>query len=190
MKRVRSLGLCLVASVAVSATTAASASAALPEFTGPFSKPFTSTIKASSFETVGGVKLQCKAGTDTGEIVGPQNGSMKMVFTGCQLKKVPCNTPGAAAGVIATNLLTMKINYISKPKKQVGVDLLEPGGGPFMTYGCGPTLRGVVVGSVIGRIGPINKLVTPSATFPLSFMQTAGIQKVTKLEGQPPDILE
>jgi hypothetical protein len=59
-----------------------------------------------------------------------------------------------------------------------------------MQYACGPALRGVVIGSVIGRLTPINKLVIPSATFKLVFMQSLGNQKYPKLEGGPVDILE
>jgi hypothetical protein len=156
----------------------------------PFGKTFTSTISPSLLETVTGTKVTCKSGTDSGEIQGPQNGTMKMIFTGCKMKKVPCNTPGTGAGVIATNPLIMKINYISKAKKWVGIDLLEPAGGPFLTYGCGSVLRGVVVGSVIGRITPVNKPVKAPATFALKFSQALGVQNPTKLELQPVDVLE
>jgi hypothetical protein len=190
MKRMSVAGLCLVAMFATSAATAVSASAALPEFSGPFSKTFTSTSKTSVLETVGGIAVTCTADTNSGEITGPQTGSVTIVFTGCKLGKVPCNTPGAAPGVIATATLGMKINYINKAKKEVGIDLVEAAGAPFMSYGCGPVLRGVVIGSVIGRITPINKLVTPAEKFTLKFAQAIGVQKPLKLEGAPIDVLE
>lgn len=190
MKRMSVVGLCLLAMFATSAATAVSASAALPEFSAPFSKTFTSTSKTSVLETVGGVAVKCSASTNTGEITGPQTGSMSIVFTGCKLGKVPCNTPGAVPGVIATASLSMKVGYINKAKKEVGIDLVEGSGAPFLTYGCGPVLRGVVIGSVIGKITPTNKLVTPSETFILKFTQTVGVQKPVKLEGAPIDVLE
>lgn len=190
MKRMSVAGLCLLVMAATSAGTAVSASAALPEFSAPFSKTFTSTSKTSVLETVGGVAVTCTADTNSGEITGPQTGSMSIVFTGCKLGKVPCNTPGAAPGVIATATLSMKMNYINKAKKEVGIDLLEAAGAPFLSYGCGPVLRGTVIGSVIGRITPINKLVTPPEKFILKFAQAIGVQKPVKLEGAPVDVLE
>ncbi|MCW3027665.1 MAG: hypothetical protein JWN81_876 [Solirubrobacterales bacterium] len=190
MKRMTVAGLGLLAMLAASSAIAASASAALPEFSAPFSKTFTSTSKTSVLETVGGIAVTCTAATNSGEITGPQTGSVTIVFTGCKLGKVPCNTPGAAAGVIATATLSMKVGYINKAKKEVGIDLVEAAGAPFLSYGCGPVLRGVVIGSVIGRITPINKLVTPPEKFILKFAQTIGVQKTIKLEGAPIDVLE
>jgi len=189
MKRMRVMGLCLVAVFAVGAATAASASA-LPEFTGPFPKAFTSTSKASLFETVGANKTKCSADTNSGAITGPQSGEIKIVFTGCKLGKTPCNTLGVPPGTIATSLLSMRIGYINKAKKEVGADLVEPAGLPILEYGCGSSVFVHVVGSVIGRITPINKLVTPSGVFKLKFAQALGVQKIPSLEASPVDILE
>lgn len=188
MKRMRVMGVCLVAVLAVGAATATVASA-LPEFTGPFPKTFTSTSKASLFETVGGTKTKCTADTNTGAITGPQSGEIQIMFTGCKLGKTPCNTPGAAPGTIVTNMLSMTIGYINKAKKVVGADLVEPTSG-FLAYGCGPLIFVRVQGSVIGRITPINKLVTPSEVFKLKFAQALGAQKYPNLEASPVDILE
>jgi hypothetical protein len=190
MKRVNIGGLCVVAVFAMSAVLAASASAALPEFSPPFPKPFTSTSKTTLLQTVGGAKLTCAADTNVGEITAPQSGFVKITFTGCKLKKIPCNTPGVAPGEIITGMLSMKIGYINKAKKEVGVDLEEPTGAPFITFVCGAAMRAVVIGSVIGRITPVNKVVVPPATFKLKFAQTAGVQKIAKLEGGPIDVLE
>jgi hypothetical protein len=190
MSRMRIVGVCLIAVFVASATTAASASAALPEFSAPFSKTFTSTSKASRLETVTGKKTTCKADTNFGEISAPQSGVMTIVFTGCKLGKVPCNTPGLAPGTIATTTLALRIYYINKAKKQVGVDLVGATGAPFLYYGCGSSVFAKVEGSVIGRITPVNKLVTPSEMFKLTFAQTLGVQNVTKLELSPVDVLE
>jgi hypothetical protein len=108
MKRISITGLCLVSTFAISAVMAGSTSAALPEFTGPFPKTFTSTSKGSLLETVGGKKTKCTADTNFGELTGPQNGSMTIIFTGCKLNKVPCNTPGLVPETIATNPLSMR----------------------------------------------------------------------------------
>jgi hypothetical protein len=182
--------LCIAAACAVGLATTASASAALPEFTGPFGKPFTSTITPTLVETVGGTKVTCKGGTDSGEVTGPQTGFMTMIFTGCSSTKVPCNSPGSASGVIATSALSMQIGYIAKATKKVGADLVPATGGLFMSYGCGTALQARVTGSVIGLLVPVNKPVTPSKVFYLHFVQSLGVQKVTKLEGAPIDVLE
>ena len=74
MQRIRTTGLCLVAALAIFATAAASASAALPEFSPPFSKTFTSKSEGTVLETVGGKKVTCKADSSVGEITAPQAG--------------------------------------------------------------------------------------------------------------------
>jgi hypothetical protein len=190
MRRIRIAGLCVVAVIGTSATMVVPASAALPEFTAPFPKTFTSTSKGSLLETTGGKKTKCSADSSFGEITGPQNGVMTMIFTNCKLNKVPCNTPGLVPGSIATNLLSMKIYYINKAKKEVGIDLVEAAGAPFLEYGCGSAVFARVQGSVIGKVKPKNKLVTPSETFKLVFKQSLGIQEISNLEGGPIDILE
>jgi hypothetical protein len=90
-------------------------------------------------------------------------------------------------------VLAMTVGYINKASKIVGIDLTEPFGGPVLLFYCGtpaPGIRVMAVGSVIGRITPVNKLVTPSETFKLRFAQLGGIQKVQNLEGEPKDTLE
>lgn len=190
MRRTRVIGLALAATLSVAAVTAGSALAALPEFSGPFSKPFTSSSKSALFETVGGKKLKCTSVANSGEITSPNTGTITITFSGCKLGKLQCNTPGAAPGTIVTSLLQVAIHYINQAKKIVGADLFEPGGSPIMSYACGPAIRGIVIGSVIGRLTPINKLVIPSAVFKLVFQQTLGNQKYPNLEGGPIDILE
>jgi hypothetical protein len=190
MKRIRVGGLCLAACCVLGTTVAASASAALPEFTGPFSKPFSSKSGASRFRAVSGKRVRCTADTNVGEITGPQTGSVTITFTGCALKKVPCNTPGSGSGEIVTPVLAMKVGYINKVAKIVGVDLTEPAGGPFLVFSCTSGTRVALLGSVIGRVVPVNKLVIPSKTFQLNFVQAGGFQNVTKLEGEPVDTLE
>jgi hypothetical protein len=187
MKRMSIAALCVVS---VFAASTATASAALPEFTGPFPKTFTASSKVTLLETVGGAKTKCTSDSAVGELTGPQTGSMKITFSGCNLNKVPCNTPGATPGTIATNLLSMKMDYISKAKKLVGIDLVEGSGGFFLEYGCGSATFAEVGGSVIGKIAPINKLVTPSETFKLTFTQKLGVQKFPNLEAAPIDVLE
>jgi hypothetical protein len=185
------VALCLLSLLAIGALGASAASAALPEFAGgPIPQPFSSTASKTTLETVGGVKLTCTSGTDSGKVTGPKTLEVSINLTGCSIKKIACKSPNGVAGEVQTAVLTGVLGYISKPKKQVGVDLLSPAGAPLTSFFCGAAMRVGVVGSVIGRITPINKLVTPPAKFALHFVQAKGKQNPNKLEGEPVDVLE
>lgn len=74
-------------------------------------------------------------------------------------------------------------------KKQVGLDLSQPAGAPFVSFVCGEDLLIDVTGSVIGTIKPVNANVAPPKHFTVKFAQKAGKQKPTKVEGAPVDVL-
>jgi hypothetical protein len=190
MTRMRTAGLLTLAVLAVSAYTAASASAALPEFSGPLPAPFGAKSGVTTLETVKGAKITCAADTGGGEVSGPKTGTIKLTLTGCEFVTLalPCNTPGVPPGEIITGSLLMTLDYISlEPKKEVGIDLSIPTGAPLLEFVCG-ALKVTVAGSVIGKITPINKLVKPPAHFVLKFMQAAGKQKPMKFAGGPIDV--
>ncbi len=113
MKRIRIVGLCLVAMFALSAVAAASASAEEPEYMtcvkmkgGNYEKgcgekvlagsgkaelepvasktKFTSKSKAATF-TIGTHKVTCKKDTDEGEFTTPGYDKEKITFSGCIL---------------------------------------------------------------------------------------------------------
>jgi hypothetical protein len=188
MTRIRTVSICLLAAFVSSAVAAASASA-LPEFSGPFPKAFTSTSKTTILETVGKTKVKCAADTSTGEITGPTAGIAMLRLTGCESKTFPCNSPGAAAGEIVTHPLSITVGYINRELKEVGLDLANPAGALLAEFQC-VNLVAVMRGSVIGKITPVNKLVKPGAHFSLKFAQKAGAQKIVKFAGGPVDILE
>jgi len=187
MSRIRAVALCLVAAFVMSA--APSALAALPEFSPPFPKTFTSTSKASTLETVGKTKVKCTADTDAGQITGPNTGNVTIKFTGCETKGFACNSPGAAAGEIASHGLSSTVGYVNRKTKEVGIDYSNPAGAILAEFQCGNVL-GVVRGSVIGKITPVNNVVKPPGHFTVKFSQKAGTQKITKFAGKPIDILE
>jgi hypothetical protein len=110
---------------------------------------------------VSGKRVICAADTNTGEITGPKTGVVTLTLTGCVMNKVQCNTPGSTPGEIVSPAYAMQIGYINKATKTVGVDLTEPGGGLFLLITCVSGTRVAVVGSVIGRITPVNTLVIP-----------------------------
>jgi hypothetical protein len=176
--------------LAVGATATASASAALPEFVGPFPVAFTAKSGVTKLETVKGAVITCLTDKGAGEVTGPKTGSVTITLTGCEFVTLglPCNTVGVPPGEIVTVPLVMTLGYINTEKKEAGVDLSTATGGPLMEFVCGP-LPAVVVGSVIGKITPVNKLVKPPAKFTLKFTQAAGKQKPTHFEGGPIDVL-
>jgi hypothetical protein len=190
VRQLRRLSLCVVLVGALGAIGVSQASAALPEFVGPTPLPFTSKLKASTLETVSGLKVTCTAGIDSGEVTGAKALTLSIVFTGCELNGLPCSS-SRVAGAIETSTLMGTLGYIKKAKKQVGVDLSSPAGGPFMTFTCGEDLSVAVFGSAIGKIAPVNKLLLPPKKhFTLKFTQKLGKQKPIQLEGGPVDVLE
>jgi hypothetical protein len=188
MKRLTMLSLCLAAMTAVPAVVSASASAALPEFGGPFPKPFKVNSGALLAETVSKIRATCKAGTNAGELTGPQTGKATLKLTGCEVFSLKCSSAGAAPGEIVSNPLSMTLGYINKAKKEVGISLEATTGDTVAEFTCG-SVRVRETGSVIGRITPINKKVTAGKPFTLKFTQKGGKQKPTKFEGGPTDVL-
>lgn len=190
MKRIRTLGLCCMTALVLSAGAAASASAALPEFVGPFPTPFTSKSGKTTLETVKKATITCTADTGNGEVTGPKTGVTTITFTGCEFATlgIVCNSTGVPPGDIVTATLVMTLGYINGPKKEAGIDLSTATGGPLMEFSCAG-LRVLVDGSVIGRITPVNKVVKPPSHFTLKFTQAAGKQKPTKFEAGPTDVL-
>jgi hypothetical protein len=188
MMRFRIVGLCLMTAIGISATVSASASAALPEFSGPFPKSVTSKSGIAIIETVGGARASCQAGTNTGEITGPKTGTATLKLTGCVVLSFKCTSPGAAEGEIVSNPLSITLGYINKAKLEVGVSLESATGGPFAEFKCGP-VNVTETGSLIGKITPVNKIVKAGKPLKLKFAQRKGKQKPNKFEGGPIDVL-
>ncbi len=189
MRRTAILGICLVAVLAVAATTASVAAAALPEFTPPFPNMFTSTSKATTLETVGKTKLKCTADTNKGEVTGPSTALVTISFTGCAIVHGPrCQSPNGVAGEIITDGLLGTLGYISRVPKEVGLDLSTATGAPLAVFFCGEDVTGEITRSVIGKITPINKVIKPSGHATLKFAQKAGHQAVTMFLGGPLDV--
>jgi hypothetical protein len=186
MKRFSAIGLCLIAAIVI--PTAATASASLPEFSGPFPKPFKATSGVVHVETVGHTKAICKAGTNVGEATGPKTGTATLRLTGCEALGLVCTTEGAAAGEIVSNPLTTTLGYIDQAKKEVGLSTEAASGGTISEFKCG----GISVkesGSIIGRITPVDKQVKAGEPFKLKLKQAKGKQKPSAFEGGPTDVL-
>jgi hypothetical protein len=188
MNRTPVLAASIAAVIAVSAMTATVAAAAPPEFSPPFPNALTSTSKAMTLETVGGLKMKCKADTNRGEVTGPATATMTISFTGCTIPGARCQSPNGLPGEIATQRLLGTLGYVTRAPKVVGLDLSEPTGGPLIVFFCGEDLRVEVFGSVIGRLTPLNKTILPSAHIALKFAQKEGHQAIKMLLGGPLDV--
>lgn len=129
--RVKTVVAVLVAVFGLSAIAAASASASLPELVNKegkelVKKKFTGKASGESvFETKGGEKLKCKAGTSKGEVTGLKTQTVSNSFTGCTASILSCKTKGASSGEIVLKL-NATIVYLNESKKEVGVDLALP----------------------------------------------------------------
>ena len=188
MIRMRTLIMAFVAVLAMSAVAAASASAALPEFSKTKVK-VTGKSGAGTLETVTGTKVTCTGGTSSGEITAEKTVSKTLViFTGCASSGFKCSTSGAASGELKTKELTGTLGYLTKSTKEVGLDLKPASGTEFIEFECaGGIVKVKVTGSVICPLTPVN---TSTTTFTLTCKQKAGVQEFKKFEGGEEDVLK
>lgn len=212
MKRIRLVGLCVVAVVAMSAAVAASASASLPERgkcasgTEFENKGCTVSGAKNKFKWVPNVKtafsmtsgaatirssaeappVECAKSKSKGDFIGPKGSEFAVTFEGCSSAGEKC-TGGAKAkaGQVITNKLEGIIGFISPGV--VGEDVKAVGGGVLASFKCGPN-NVEIDGSVIGEIGSgVYNMAASTET--LTFREAGGKQEPTKLEGGPEDTL-
>jgi hypothetical protein len=218
MKRMRIMGLCLVAVFALTIVAASSASAA-PTFYecakvsgGTFEKgcgkeggkggyalqPGRGKNKAFKGKggsavlttpAVGG-EVKCGSSKDEGFVSSSFTGQekVKVIFGKCTSLGKNCSSAGAKKGEIKTNPLEGTLGYISKTGPKVGVSLKGEGGLDSADFTC----EGLIIetkAAVIGEItGDIN-VFSKEATD--SFTVTGGgTQTITKFEGGPTEVLE
>ena len=132
MRHAKLFGLTMVAMFALSAVAVSVASAALPEFDGPFPKTFAGLGSADELETVGKSKLGCKDVHVNGKILSAKIDLAKLTFLGCEA------TQGGSkfsCGTILTNPLLSLLGYINKATKLVGT-LLEPQEALIASFTC------------------------------------------------------
>ncbi len=115
MKRIRTVGLCLVAAFAVSVIGASSASAAellaRPAGGGSIAgSTFLSSAGLAQLFTTGGSEIDCKDATNHGLFLSATLGNILIRFLGCSTKVIsnePCNSTGAGTGEIHLPLSTL-----------------------------------------------------------------------------------
>lgn len=148
---IRTLGLALVAVLAVGAVAVASASATLPAYfkggvelgVGVKVAYKSASTVAPELETENGHKVKCTADSSVGEIVGPK-GATKIVvtFSGCEEPslKVECENTGLKNKTIVTKELNGGLVYINHTTKETGLALTPTTPGAlFAEFTCSPS---------------------------------------------------
>jgi hypothetical protein len=176
MKRMRMMGLCLVAAVALAAVAASAASAVTyqqPVFYGKAAigsvvQPvkFTGTVGEANLETSPAHSVvKCTGGTATGEVTTSTLSKKNITtFTGCTLSGFKCES-GAIEGQIVTASLEGQLGQIATSGK-VGIKLKPEVGTEFAAFSCdggatpvkvkGGTLSGDgVIGEASGASGGV-----------------------------------
>jgi hypothetical protein len=197
MKRIRIMGLCLVAAFAMSAL-ASSAASAEPVFLTKtvvaegVKIPIKGTLGAAFLEGKSGSKITCTGGTSTGEITGPKKGKNNVTtFAGCLTGEFKCESAGQAEGVIVTNPLEANLNGITSilPGERLFSEA-EGRKGKLAEFSCAggaiPVIvKGSLVGSLSGASGTNAETGKLLSVGTLAFAEAGGIQKYTSFSEGP-----
>ena len=192
MKRMRMMGLALVAVFAVSV--AASSAVAAPVF---YTKanigavaanvPFTGTLLAAFLEPANLSKITCTGGTAAGTVVNATTTTGNTTtFTGCEASKLKCNSTGEGEGVIKTKTLEGTLGNLTSILP--GLRLYNEGtkkGGIVAEFTCGGgavsvVVKGSVMGSFTGASGTEAANGKFAASNKLVFAEAKGVQKYSK----------
>ena len=197
MKRISIIGLAIVAVLAMAAVVAQSASAALPELVNKEGKELvnktitTESTENSVLENTRGETVTCTHEEGSVKAEGLKNVKEGTVtFTGCVgALNSKCTSSGQSEGTIVTNKVKGRIEYLSgkgTTSPVVGL-LLEPETGTvFATFTCGSFVGNEVTKSLIGDLGPPNKLIKTTEFLTLKYAKKGtekGIQEFNKFEG-------
>jgi len=196
MKRMRMMGLLLVAVLALSV--AATSATATPVYYGKATVGTTVTLPIKGTGTLGAAflegeisktKIECSAGTASFEVTGATTTKKNITkFTGCKTGSFPCEN--AAAGEIVTKSLQGELGEVKTGTP--GVRLFDEGtgkGGELAAFSCASGSIAVKVkGSVIGQLSGASGNTVSEAKFAtsqkLTFAESAGKQKWNKFLGE------
>jgi hypothetical protein len=161
--KLRSGFVLLAAMLALSAILSAAASAAKPEFEGPFPNKFKYTGGATSFSN-SQFTGSCLSSKGEGSFTSAKAGSIQITFTGCGLGSgTACTTKGAARGTIVSGSIPIAVGYLKRTPKEVGLEL-NHGTALFAEFTCGGfTEEGGMRGALFGPLTPINTSTTTYA---------------------------
>jgi len=194
MKRIRVIGVCLVAVVAITAFAATTASAS-PEF---FSKgvvgatvpavKYTGAITTATLEPFPSKdKVVCNKGVASGEVTGATSAVENFItFTECAGASTKCKSEGQPNGTIQVGPLVGTLGALSPTKP--GIELEELGGGKITEINCGGVLEVTVEGKIFGDITGDSTVSVAASKLPTSlsmvFKEKSGVQEFLKFEGE------
>lgn len=136
------------------------------------------TVKEGSPKPIslssGTATLSCQNESGTGAYEEPKAvGSVRLVFTECELGGSRCHSAGAAEGEVASATLGGGLGWREEAGNDVGLELRAASEGEsFLEATCGSNVVSVK-GAVIGWITPVNNM---SGTFNLKFKTSKGKQ--------------
>lgn len=152
-------------------------------------KIFKGKSKGANLDVKGLGRVICTGISDTGQFTSPATaGDIVIIFKDCETFGIKCAS-GSTVGEVATTPLDAEFGYLAGEGSEtptVGIDLKAEAGQVLTKFHC----NGIdfeVAGSVIGEVAPINEL-GKELTFTFG-QREAGVQRWTKFEGQPEDIL-
>jgi hypothetical protein len=170
MKRIRIVGLTLVAVLALSAIAASAAMAAAPEFSKTKVK-FTTT--GTEAVLGGGATITCKKVAGSGEITSTTALSATVTFEGCKGEVLGGKCPETIKSELVGTLGTVAA---AEATSEVGL-LFKAKSGAFSEFKCG-SLTIKVEGTIAGEVTPTKKL---SKTGDLVFALNGSSQKIKKI---------
>jgi hypothetical protein len=170
-----------VATLAFTALAAASASAALPEFTGSYPNAITfSSSGAVTMEGETSPRLTCEGAIGRGTITGAKTLTATLTFKHCtDAVHEPCTSAKAEFEEVQTEALKSSLAYISKSKKEVGIVLNqhETGEPTFATFSCREgnhePIQVTVRDAVVAHITALN---TKTKTYTVNLKASGGQQ--------------
>lgn len=175
MRNIRIITVCLGLAAVFALSAAASASALELE-----QVPSTGTFKVlsgkSTFETVGGTKLECEKDSGSGKLLGAQLDDSLVTFEKCSSSGVSCSSSGQKSGNIETTVMS-ELVWLSKSSKQAGEKLL-------LTTPVKITcliISKEVTGATLCPVSPVN---SKTAKVLLGCKQSGGKQEFTEYENE------
>jgi hypothetical protein len=166
----------------------ASAAAEFPEFAPLEKNAATLSGGEVTFEAKEGlVPVHCTKVTAGVELLNVKEfTSGKIILTGCTaVLSGSCTSEGAAKGEIITSAVKMRLAYIAKTSKEVGLVINYAKSGEVLTlanFKCEKTLtKATLRGPVIARLTPVN---TFTQSFALGLKGSKGVQEVTQYESE------
>jgi hypothetical protein len=169
------------------AASAATASAALPEFSK--SAGLKGEFGPVLIETNNNVTIKCETSLFSGEVSGGSKTvvGLKETYKRCKAGTAECTSSGAVEGEIVTEALSGELGYLNASKKEVGLRSESSKGkeSAFAAFTC-EKIEIVVKGAVIGAFGPVN---TETTKFELGREGAKGVQAIKKFEGGLEEVL-